>query len=549
MRHLSVLWANDRGRYIAEQLEASFTQVIGAPTRTERSEFFMSLAFYRKAASNIGFAQSEGSTILLPYRMHTDDGHHHDVSSPVTIAAIDGFMDDRSGPNIAAPFSALRMSNDALELGQDFIGSGRCFVYHSPDVVVVTNCLVAAADVIGTDLDETALASFATCGWVRGSHTFHRAFSLPEPNSRLSFTRVNGEVKRQESIARNPSIGDYRQVSIETIGKSLAGLASSIASAADGEIALGLSGGRDSRLMAAIFLQTSGNIKFFTTNNYDGETAIARRLMVLAGREDGFTVNAPSNTSSKGPGSFVESARALVRAHDGLQEPTYVGMRIPSISTPFAKSVGIQISGAAGEMAHGHYYPKLPIELSTSAALEHLLKRITGLNTATKASKEFFRSETEKLFATSPPYISGTRVLDYFYLYERQRRWSSFSAEANIAAPMASPTFAFGSFSFDEAAIRSNSVHRQITEQLMPAWKGIEYFKAPMGAPINRKSISKSECEDMLQYIKSFDRLKEVLDMDRVESVVRDWHFTRAPTRDAVLKRATWLAAAVEQFG
>lgn len=555
MRYFAAFWSGPKhGRELVPRARAAFIARFGAPDVVREFPHGMVLVAGIGPAPNCGVMETDEAIRVLPYRLNTTDGVSHDLASARTRTTVDRFL-EAAPATVAAPFVAIELTARSLTIAQDFIGSGRCFVHRSSHLVVATNSVLLGQDCLGRSLDEEALASFAACGWVAGDRTFNRSFFLPRPNERLT-ARPGVFGLKVTSRTDGPTPSSFPDTSLSDLGEALTGLARSISGSLQGQsLTLSLSGGRDSRLMAAIF---SGivPVEYRTINRYDDETATVKRLVSLIGQENRLRVE-PAERGEDGAqrtDDIVAQARWLVRTFDGLHEPAYIGRKKLAGRDPLivASQAGTQtISGAAGEMAHGHYYPaRGDVErFDTDASIRHLSARLRGINIVRDATRRAFDAELRSRLRKAGPHRNGVRVLDHFYLYERQRRWSSFSTTSNIVAPMANAMFALGSFTFPVPDITESRVHRDLTAALVPAWSEVPYFKASAGQPSNVANLPSEAVRRAIDMAASHDPLRRIIDVDRMRSTLIDeWDVTSPALRDAVSKRLLWLAAVAEEF-
>ena len=81
--------------------------------------------------------------------------------------------------------------------------------------------------------------------------------------------------------------------------------------------------------------------------------------------------------------------------------------------------------------------------------------------------------------------VTGRNRLDFFYLYERTRRWASGSLSSQdglVFAPFLSPGFVRAVFSFPSGKER-NPFHRYIVDRNAPEWAGVPYVDELASSP------------------------------------------------------------------
>ena len=191
------------------------------------------------------------------------------------------------------------------------------------------------------------------------------ARSRPARRSRSdpgSGRRCEPELARRPMPLVTPGEGPVTPALVEEATAGLTATARRIG-ALGGPIDLALSGGKDSRLLAAAFFEAGVEAQLYTRAVYDDEAAIAVELVRRLGpghvRHDivGHGDTAGGFSFSDVPVDPLASARYLVSFSGGLYDPVYVGqLDAGGLGTPGVSGTPT-VHGGLGEIAHNIYYP------------------------------------------------------------------------------------------------------------------------------------------------------------------------------------------------
>lgn len=555
MRFFAAIWLGGESQDKVLSAREEFKRSVAGSAMTEMDGDGMCAAValpQEMKKANRGVISDRSSFTIVPYSLHTKDGANHDVTQDYTKRALEAFRLTRAGENEPlAPFATIRLDKEdrSLTVSQDFMGSGRVYVYEASGFVVVTNSLMRVRRALDLTCDTGALIDLASVGWVMGDRTVAREFRILSPGERCTFRLSSHGIFKERSVAVFEVPNQSSDASIDAAASALRGYAKSVISSQTKPVTIGLSGGRDSRLLAAVFLAAGSGASFMTMDNFSEETEIAKKLMSIVNGD--LTIR--SWTAGKAPPIFpmIQNAKDLVFLHDGHHDPATVGVT-PIGKDSYLRESPMTISGAGGEMAHGHFYPPtkpgMSLEsLSFDEAIETLTKRLWGYSVA---KKEHRQNLSENLSASlgSARLSPAVRALDYFYLRERQRRWSSFSANFNLAAPLVNKEFSIGSFTFALEDIVTSAVHRRLTQALVLEWADVPYFKATSATPINRPQASKEEAMEVIDYAFGFDEFRQIADRDLYDRLIIGWDDQNPTRRTVYVKRAAWVAAIIDNF-
>lgn len=265
--------------------------------------------------------------------------------------------------------------------------------------------------------------------------------------------------------------------------------AQSLASNWDGPLDVDLSGGRDSRLVAAAVWATGVPVRFHTNDRVPGEVEMAQELLArLPARQrpehiiDSVAVAPESAT----PPSAIAQGIAWHRYAEGQRPSAYLWHTAPQT---LADDRVVIVGGAGGEVAHDFYYtrsdlaPRDTQELAAWAS-ERLITRTVSKGGITTNAQRFARRRIRDAVVNAV--AAGLRdesILDYFYVHERLRRWSMAGESDRIASPLLSPGFQSAARSLTPAERMDAVLHRRIIDKLVPQWRQVDFFHGDPARP------------------------------------------------------------------
>ncbi|MFI7431023.1 hypothetical protein ACIBPB_28925 [Micromonospora sp. NPDC049836] len=406
---------------------------------------------------------------------------------------------------LTAPFVVASLAPDTgrLRLHTDGIGLGRLYELRFPGGWVWSNRPAAACRFAGIRArpDRDGWRMFAATGWFQGDRTpFTGVFTVPggatvgyDPQGQGRTQSVIDALAAWAVGRGGDALAPDR---VDEVADGLRELARSLGSMWSGRVLIGLSGGRDSRLCVAAALAAGLDLQLFTNGSEPGEAEVAEGL--VAALPDDLARRVRHRVARPRPGGpaqaqglaldapILPNALGWHRSHEGLRAETYLPSPAPAgLDHPDF----LTVSGAAGEIAHGFYYPPDYAELSQlphvdrlDAFAERLCARILlkrGLSDAARAaSTAEIRHRLDEAFRKG---LDDARMLDHFYATERLRRWSSAADRIGTIVPLLAPEFVRAAFDLTPDQRRENALHRAVTARLLPQWRDRPYYQRPAG--------------------------------------------------------------------
>ncbi|MEE6263443.1 hypothetical protein [Plantactinospora sonchi] len=401
---------------------------------------------------------------------------------------------------VVPPFGLLALdSTGRFAVQQDWLGMCRLFVGEADGVTALANRPSPLASFltgrVTPDLD--GWTSYALCGHFGGELSPIHGTRLLRPGERITGERRGGggwTVTSQRRYAADDIVlagiearGRPLEESLDRAAHALTTSTDSFYRLYDGEMTMGLSGGKDSRLIAAAVIASGRLPRFYTHEDTRAEGEVARRLVQLLQDKRGLRpehelglAGAPAAVLDVG---LRERIRRLQRQYD-YQYPSSYAVR-PAVPVRLPESLPpATLSGAAGELAIDFWYPKEGAD-GRSTPAEAAAARVMGALPVTFVAPDAVAREQARvadLLAHADDLgIQGLALADYLYLTERMRRWSSAAYTVGLIAPCLSPAFVAASFTLTLEQKRDRTMHRRLTGRLVPEWAEVPYVSASTG--------------------------------------------------------------------
>jgi asparagine synthase (glutamine-hydrolysing) len=427
---------------------------------------------------------------------------------------------------IAPPFALVVVDDVAGKavVQQDWLGMARLFARETDGVLGLCTrpTLVPAADGGGTAPDVDAWAGYTVASAFRGADSPVAGVRLLDPGERVTLERPPGS--RSWTVNREARFGlddlvrtglgaraaagqaseGVEAVPSEITERAAAGMARVAASVArhyDGEVELGLSGGKDSRVITAALIAAGIRpvLRTNTTIPAEGETAalLVKRLRASRGLELDHRMNAADVSGAVVGRPLLERAERLRVRYDHQFPSTYLTR--PAATTVPAVMRAPSFTGGGGEILTGYWYPRGDDAVRpgdapdgpgltradmarhlvvTSAGFTRLPDLPRGLTTAHESHVESVVEHAAGLG------LAGLDIADYAYLTERMRRLNSAAYEAGMALPFMAPEVVEAAFALTPAQKASSTLHRGIIGALTPEWADVAFVSG--GAPPGR---------------------------------------------------------------
>lgn len=388
---------------------------------------------------------------------------------------------------LGAPYACLYLTQGSLHIVNDSLGLARIYEFEFEDITVWAT-RPGLAHIFAAEYahrNEDAWAGMATLGWNVGGN------SHIGPGRQLSgSTRVSAHPEK--GVSR---FDDYSAWARDAIGKT-----ESWTDASTGLVrtmSLGryfpkspiadLSGGKDSRLLAAAALTSGVTQTVRTVRSDHGEVETAQRLVELfEGPITHLVTEVASSTVPTEDNDFAAHASKTIVGNEGAAVP-FTALRGPTFKgyVPFAVA---RFNGHGGEALHGNEYVNSSWEgrlegMGIEGALDRMEVMVSvARGTSEESRVRTMRSIQERLERGSSYDINTSKgLLNYFYSSERMPLWASSSPNRSIITPYYSSGLLPHIARTYRKESRFEAFHLEILKSLIPAWTEVPFYRPEGG--------------------------------------------------------------------
>ncbi|MBF5032140.1 MULTISPECIES: hypothetical protein [unclassified Micromonospora] len=401
--------------------------------------------------------------------------------------------------DVVPPFALLALGHDRLALQQDWLGMARVFTGTADGVTAwCTRPGLLAAFLHGEARpDPAGWSSYLLTGHFGGDLSPLADIRLLRPGERITGRRradggwqltseiryATDDVVRSGLTDRDRPLGERLDRAADALTRAVAGLHR----LHDGEVTLGLSGGKDSRLIAATLVAAGRTPNLATNDDTAAEGDVARELVRLVRDRRGLEL--PHRLVPAAPPAAVlgvglrERARRLAALHDHQFPSNYLAR--PAVRTRLPEVVRApSLTGAAGELVVGYWYPRADADPAPTPEQAGLTKLLAGVPNAA-VSPEALATERDRVTALLAHArdigLRDEHLIDYLYLVERMRRWCTSAYTTGMVTPFLAPGFVAASFAFTAAEKRARLPHTALIARLVPEWADVPFVSAATG--------------------------------------------------------------------
>ncbi|MFI7547654.1 hypothetical protein [Actinoplanes sp. NPDC049599] len=488
-------------------------------------------------------AEVTGGPVALARRLLSGGDVHRDVVPPFALLALD--RDER------------------FAVQQDWLGMCRLFTGTSGGITALCSrpSLLATFLHGAVEPDLEAWASYAICAQFGGDMSPIRGVRLLQPGERITGRRrpsggwaLTTQVKYGiDDVVASGLAAQGRPVdeSVDLAAQAITASASSVGDLYADQMSLGLSGGKDSRLIAASLIAAKRLPQFITNEDTVAEGEVARELTRIL--RDKYHLEPDHKlVRSSAPASVLavglhQRTTQLQRRYDFQFPSTYTAR--PAVPALLSDSFPApSFSGAAGELATGYWYPQVDGEAPEQLALTRLMSGVPGDVAAEPAAASQRERINGIINHAKEIGLSDLHLLDYLFLVERVRRWTTSAYSIGRITPLLSPGFIATTFALTVEQKRAWLLHTELIKRLVPEWSEVPFVRVTTG-----KSTATRVWEgDGVQVIADLldtahGPITQLVRRDAVEKALRTVVRKRRGDQHA-LRQFTWLAVASQQL-
>lgn len=399
--------------------------------------------------------------------------------------------------DVVPPFGLIALDRDErFAIQQDWIGMCRLFTAAAGGITALCSRPSLLATLLHGAVvpDQDGWASYAVSGHFGGDMSPIRDVRLMQPGERITGWRRAGggwdlttELRYGvDDLVMSGFAGQGRPLdeSLDRAGEAITTTATSVGDLYSGEIIMGLSGGKDSRLLAASAVAAGRLPKFVTNEDTAAEGEVARELMRILRDERGLQpdhqlsmVGTPAGVLKIG---LHERVERMQRLHD-YQYPSTFTVRRAARKQLWDHAAAPSFSGAGGELATGYWYPAVDGGVPEEHAMVRLMSGVPK-NVATEAAVEAERERIAGLAVHARDLgLRDLHVIDYIYLVERVRRWYTSAYVIGSVTPFLAPGFVAATFALTGQQKRDRLLHTSLIARLVPEWSHMPFVSVSTG--------------------------------------------------------------------
>jgi hypothetical protein len=385
---------------------------------------------------------------------------------------------------LSPPFTLLwqdQSQGQQINIQNDGLGFSQLLEYKDSNQWALSNRILAFR-ALGLDLRivREEWASKCVLGWMPGQATGFANVSFVGPATH--FTVSSRAVAREELKVLHSWVSPHPMEPVEAVESAAASIEAYIDGSRDCWVAgsAGLTGGYDSRAVGAA-LMSSQNLNFyFRTRGFASshDVLIARKLTRIANVphliREGRALPPDSPEKLRRSMQTALQWQASLTEHHALKTQATDSLRLPRGE--------VNIMGQHGEIGSGYYIADfLKSESDPNRVESWLYRRL--LMPLGETLRPDIRDQVQELIRNayhSADYFGfkGLRSLQFFYLFERTRRWGSgsqFMQTSKVLAPFLNPDFISAAFSLPPLSCVPHPFHRRAVERFYPAWSQVPY--------------------------------------------------------------------------
>jgi len=454
---------------------------------------------------------------------------------------------------LAPPFSLIWQdkTTGALHLQNDGLGLAPLFEYEDGECWAIANRPLALR-AVGVELSPVPeqWAVRMALGWFPLDLTGFKGIAYLAPGTGIRLNET-GMARTRTDVLTN-WLHAEPQAEAAWLERARSGMLGLVGAAASGleDAQVGLTGGRDSRAVASCLLALGIPFQGYVHGlDAHPDVRVARKLAQAAGialRED--------SKAGVPPGNIIAGRRSIE-----LALRWQLGSRNAHKHKTFLAGGGLlgggrlEISGQHGEIGRAHYARKLDKYHPENS--DNYDGRLVGFFTS--KMPPFLRSELiphviEVLHSAcrqADHYgVEGAARWDFFYLFERTRRWSATSHASKpgiVFAPFMNPDYIRAASAVGHDVKRGSPFHTYIVSRNWPDWTTVSYGDQIDTA--DTENVQGSEAEQSWQTIdgsRSYDTTHywQVVGMELIhEALSSDGFWTEV--FDPTLARSAWIHA------
>lgn len=391
---------------------------------------------------------------------------------------------------LAPPLSYLHhnASRDTIVATNDLMGIGKVYYVNGENGTALSNNVLAATMALEFDAvqDDEFWEGYYVTGGGLNTTSFVRGVVLAPPGSIISISGRGLVLRQPHSVGRLLSENREQARDLDSPLSAAKRLVNVVRPFLGGDTTLKISGGVDSRFVAAVAIESGLEFRAQTYIPPSLEGEIARQLHersavaypwqeIVANpgtvRQDAGEPQLPGQPV----GPILERADAWFSYFGGDHWSSLIKSNAPrrrSVAAPFA------LSGSHGDFTKAHYYNPRDVEVGDPAIpLRRFINSFTRHRGILPADLRNRGAQIVKnsLLEFLVDGMSGFYALDYSFLTHRLRRQYP-PVVSSVILPMLTPEMVLAAFWRSPGQKSTAALLREMTAQLVPQWSNVPYY-------------------------------------------------------------------------
>jgi asparagine synthase (glutamine-hydrolysing) len=413
--------------------------------------------------------------------------------------------------DVCPPFALLAVENSTgrVAVQQDWHGMGQMFLRRRRGLVTFSNrpSLLPALAGEPAQPHPRGWARYLGSGTFAGNTSPVRGVRLLDPGERMCGRidpaagrwrfRSEARLAVDDLVAEGLEGGRSLDELVSSVADGVARAAGSLSRLWPHPLAMGLSGGKDSRLLASMLLQWQPVRRFVTNvdNPHEGRiaTELVRRLAVQHGRRVEHECYSASAAERVLDVPLRERAVRLQQRHDSMVRSTYLNR--PAVASLPDTIPPPRILGAMGEYLSENWVPRDwkhdPSGASVDHARAHLRRKLFGAGPR-NALRPGVQQELDTFIDELTDHarelgLDPFGVVCYGYLAGRDRRLPTALSNVEQLMPLAVREVVSAGFALTPQQKVDNALHRAAFARFVPAWADVPFIPNWYGVDLQDK--------------------------------------------------------------
>ncbi len=410
------------------------------------------------------------------------------TEAPIALGRVLASDPERASAALSAPFvlSVLDRARERLVIVNDLLAAARLYELCSDGGRVWSNRAAAPLLFAGVEPepDERGWRMLAAATWLIGDATLLRGVRKVGPGAVIVADAAG--VRETATDAIGPLVHSSRDDVRELTGAACEQAITQAQAAGrvwPGVADVDLSGGRDSRTVAAAVLVAGIDARFKTSDVTPGEADTARQLVAAAPSPMEHHIRKADDSKVKAhTRPLLDRALNVHLLHDGMRHPQKMRGKQ---TLPRGRPESATLSGHGGDVAHGYFYKDRSelrrIRWRGRRAISERVMRLFAKDHGAASAEAYTdaRAEVDRVLDEGRRHgVKGPILLEWFYMVDRFANRSGVAAHAERVSIFGTPAFIRAAFALRPTERIDSLLHRLMVASMVPEWAEIPFFKA-----------------------------------------------------------------------